>query len=104
MQVENDTVVTIRYIMNDDKGEVKEDMMNISPVQYVHGNGNILPFLELQVEGLSAGDKRSFVVKENLWKNPFHLDVEIDDVRATTIEEIENGHPFIKDCGPGCGC
>lgn len=104
MLIQKDTVVTIRYTMKDDKGEVMEDTMNTSPVQYVHGSGSILPSLELHVEGLSAGDKRSFVAQEKLWKHPFHFDVMIDEVRAATEEEIENGRSLKNDCGPDCCC
>ena len=47
MQVKKDTVVTLRYIMKDNQGEVMEDTMKNSPVQYLHGGGNLLSSLEL---------------------------------------------------------
>ncbi len=104
MQVQKNTVVTIRYIMKDVQGNIMEDTMNTFPVQYLHGSGNILESLESELEGLTAGIERSFTVNEKLWKNPLHFDLIVDEIRLATAEEIEKGHPFKNECGPGCSC
>lgn len=104
MQVQKDTVVTIRYVMKDDRGEVMEDKMNNSPVQYLHGSGNILSSLESVLEGLTAGTQKSFTVQEKLWKNPLHFDLVVDEIRMATTEEIKKGEPIKNECGPGCCC
>ncbi len=66
MQVKKDTVVTLRYVMKDNQGEVMEDTMNNSPVQYLHGSGIMLPSLESSLEGLTAGEQKSLrLMKSN---------------------------------------
>ena len=104
MRVQKDSVVTIRYIIKDNRGEVMEDTMNGSPVQYLHGSGFILSSLESVLEGLAAGTEKSFSVHEKQWKNPLQFDVVIDEVREATAEEMEKGQPVKKDCGPECCC
>jgi FKBP-type peptidyl-prolyl cis-trans isomerase SlyD len=104
MQIKKDTVVTLRYIMKDDHGEMMEDTMNDSPVQYLHGSGMMLPSLESALEGLTAGEQKSFTVNERQWKNPFHFEVVIDEVRMATVEEIKVQRPMKNDCSQDCCC
>ena len=56
MQVAQDAVVLIHYTLTDDKGE-KLDSSDGTPLAYLHGNGNLIPGLERELEGKSAGDK-----------------------------------------------
>ena len=58
MQVAQDAVVLIHYTLTDDKGE-KLDSSDGAPLAYLHGNGNLSPGLERELEGKSAGDKLS---------------------------------------------
>ena len=58
MQVAQDAVVLIHYTLTDDKGE-KLDSSDGTPLAYLHGNGNLIPGLERELEGKSAGDKLS---------------------------------------------
>ena len=56
MQVAPNAVVLIHYTLTDDKGE-KLDSSDGTPLAYLHGNGNLIPGLERELEGKSAGDK-----------------------------------------------
>jgi FKBP-type peptidyl-prolyl cis-trans isomerase SlyD len=56
MQIAQDAVVSIHYTLTDDKGE-KLDSSDGTPLAYLHGNGNLIPGLERELEGKSAGDK-----------------------------------------------
>ena len=56
MQVAQDAVVLINYTLTDDKGE-KLDSSDGTPLAYLHGNGNLIPGLERELEGKSAGAK-----------------------------------------------
>ena len=95
-------VVSFRYVMKNDAGEEIENTMTGPAVQYVHGSGKILRQLEVMLEGLQTGDKRSFTVE---LPGTFHFAIEIDQVRMATPEEIEAGVPAMaSDCGPGCLC
>ncbi len=56
MQIAQDAVVSIHYTLTDDTGK-KLDAQPVTPLAYLHGNGNLIPGLERELEGKSAGDK-----------------------------------------------
>ena len=58
MQVAQDAVVLINYTLTDDQGQ-ELDSSDGTPLAYLHGNGNLIPGLERELEGKSAGDKLS---------------------------------------------
>jgi FKBP-type peptidyl-prolyl cis-trans isomerase SlyD len=58
MQITQDAVVSIHYTLTDDAG-TKLDSSDGTPLAYLHGNGNLIPGLERELEGKSAGDKLS---------------------------------------------
>ena len=58
MQITQDAVVSIHYTLTDDSGN-KLDSSDGTPLAYLHGNGNLIPGLERELEGKSAGDKLS---------------------------------------------
>ena len=58
MQIAQDAVVLIHYTLTDDTGK-KLDSSDGTPLAYLHGNGNLIPGLERELEGKSAGDKLS---------------------------------------------
>lgn len=108
MQVANHTIVSLRYVMKNDAGEIMEDTTSLAAFDYVHGTGNLMPALEEAMTGLASGAKKTFSVADKLLNGIFHFDVIIDNVRMATKEEITNGFPdkkFTKnDCGPECCC
>lgn len=151
MAVARNSVVLIQYKLTNDSGEVLDQSEAGSPLAYIHGRGNIIPGLERELEGKSAGDKLQVTVKpaeaygeydqqliqsvprkaiqgvddiqegmqlharsnegvrvltvkkvENdtvtldanhpLAGKTLHFDVEIEDVRQATQEELTHGH------------
>jgi FKBP-type peptidyl-prolyl cis-trans isomerase SlyD len=56
MQVAQNSVVLIHYTLTDDTGK-KLDSSDGTPLAYLHGNGNLIPGLERELEGKSAGDQ-----------------------------------------------
>ena len=58
MQITQNSVVSIHYTLTDDSG-TKLDSSDGTPLAYLHGNGNLIPGLERELEGKSAGDKLS---------------------------------------------
>jgi FKBP-type peptidyl-prolyl cis-trans isomerase SlyD len=102
MEIAERTVVSLRYIMKNKEGEELENTFSGPAVQYVHGSGRILHQLEKLLTGLRTGDKKEITLD---LPDTFHFEVEIDDVRMATTEEMEAGNPIIvSDCGPGCCC
>ena len=59
MQVQNNSVVSIRYVMKNGRGDVLENTMNNDPVSYLHGSAGIQPLLQEQLKGLKKGDKKT---------------------------------------------
>lgn len=55
-------VVTIHYKLTSTEGDVI-DKSGDEPLAYLHGEGNIVPGLEKQIEGRAAGDKFRATVK-----------------------------------------
>ena len=57
-----DTVVTVSYVLFDEKGEEVDHATSGEPLEYVHGYAQIVPGLEKNLTGLHAGDKGSFTL------------------------------------------
>ena len=112
MNVAPNTVVAIRYRMQNSKGEVLEDILEGSPVEYLHGSGNILPALEGALADLKVGAKKEVLVStaEGYGEvdDKFLFDVIIDAIRVATEDEIKKGCPINDDevevCEDGCIC
>lgn len=62
MTITQDSVVTLRYTLRDDGGEVIDSSSPGSPLSYLHGRGNLIPGLERELQGKSAGDKLNVTV------------------------------------------
>lgn len=58
MQISKNSVVTLNYTLKNDQGEVLDESQDGSFL-YMHGAGGIIPGLEGQLEGKSAGDSFS---------------------------------------------
>ena len=101
MIVSENKVVSLRYTMKNSIGNVIEDVMDRSPIQYIHGTGKIIPALESAIEGMKAGQKKVFSISDPGLSENLHFDLIIDEVREATPEEIQNGKPT---CGPDCCC
>ena len=101
MIISENKVVSVRYIMTNNAGDVIEDVMDRSPIQYIHGTGKIIPALETAIEGMSAGQKKAFSISDPGLSENLYFDLIIDEVREATPEEIQNGKPT---CGPECCC
>jgi len=63
MQITNNKVVQMHYKLTDDQGNVIDSSEGREPLSYLQGAGNIIPGLEKQMEGKSAGDKFKAVVE-----------------------------------------
>ncbi|MEO7328954.1 MAG: FKBP-type peptidyl-prolyl cis-trans isomerase, partial [Minicystis sp.] len=56
-----DTLVTLSYVLFDEKGEAVDRATEAEPLTYVHGYAQIVPGLEQRLEGLTVGDSKSFL-------------------------------------------
>ncbi len=62
MQITKDTVVSLDYTLTDGKGRTLDSSTGREPLVYLHGHQNIIPGLESELEGMSAGEQASVVV------------------------------------------
>jgi FKBP-type peptidyl-prolyl cis-trans isomerase SlyD len=58
MKIAPGSVVRIEYEIRVKGGDVIESSTKSGPVQYVHGEGKLLPALEKRLEGMGAGETR----------------------------------------------
>jgi FKBP-type peptidyl-prolyl cis-trans isomerase SlyD len=110
MKIATGTVVSIRYIMTNNQGEVLENTMDKNAVDYLQGAGKILPALEACLHGMEPGQRQKISVaaaNHADLNEDFHFDIIIDAVRPASPEELSTGKPIhsvVKNnCGPeGC--
>ena len=57
MQIAKNAAVTFHYTLTDDDGQVVDSSAGREPLAYLHGQGQIVPGLEKQMEGRQVGDK-----------------------------------------------
>ncbi|ATX81910.1 FKBP-type peptidyl prolyl cis-trans isomerase [Mariprofundus ferrinatatus] len=57
MQITDNKVVSFHYTLTNDAGEIVDTSAGGEPMPYLHGAANIVPGLELALEGKRVGDK-----------------------------------------------
>lgn len=62
MQIQDNCVVSIHYILTNEEGEELDSSAGQDPLVYLHGAGNIIPGLESALTGGSVGDKLEVTV------------------------------------------
>ncbi len=62
MKVTNGVVVSLQYTLTDSEGEVLESSVGVEPLDYLHGEGEIVPGLEKELEGKAVGFKTKITV------------------------------------------
>lgn len=60
--IANDHVVTFNYTLTNSEGEQLDKSEEGSPLAYLHGHANIIPGLEKELTGKSAGDSLKVTV------------------------------------------
>jgi FKBP-type peptidyl-prolyl cis-trans isomerase 2 len=109
MQVTKDSVVSIRFILKNSRGEVLENTMNGDPVSYLQGSAGIEPLLQAQLDGLQRGDKKAVLLSADsgLVSEDFTCEIIVDDVRMASASEILLGYPVqlpADRCDTDCAC
>jgi FKBP-type peptidyl-prolyl cis-trans isomerase SlyD len=62
MRIKHGRVISMDYTVRVDTGKIVETSAGRSPIEYLHGSGQILPALERALEGLREGDQASFSI------------------------------------------
>jgi FKBP-type peptidyl-prolyl cis-trans isomerase SlyD len=63
MNIANDCVVAFHYTLTDDNGVELDSSKGQDPLAYLHGHGGIIPGLERELEGKTAGDELKVTVQ-----------------------------------------
>jgi len=61
--IKNGSLVSLEYTLADDKGKVIESNKGKDPLRYTHGQGELIPGLEKELEGMKAGAQKNIRVK-----------------------------------------
>ncbi|MCR5289516.1 MAG: peptidylprolyl isomerase [Treponema sp.] len=102
MTIAKDKMVSINYTLKDDEGTVI-DSSNGTPLEYLHGNGNLIPGLEVQLEGKAPGDKFAAIVapKDAYGEYDEKLVLEVPRNQFDSEVPIEIGMRFQADTTSG---
>lgn len=103
MEIANQKVVTLRYRLTDNDGEVIDESTDAEPLAYIHGAGGIIPGLEAALQGKKVGDSMKVTV------SPGQAFGERDEslLRAVPrgafegVNDLQVGMQFQTDAGEG---
>lgn len=90
MKITKDAMVSIHYTLHDAEGNELDSSSGKSPLQYVHGNGMLIPGLEAMLEGKEPGVKFKAVIE------PAEAYGEYNDRLVVEVprEQFEEGAPI----------
>ena len=96
MTVQKNTIVTIKYTLTDESGNMIESSEDQEPFTYLHGTGNVIPGLEASLEGKSAGEAiRVSIPPEDAYGEWDEAKVlEIPKEQFSGVDEIKAGMQF----------
>lgn len=96
MQVAKDKVVAINYTLRDDEGAILDTSPDGSPLEYLHGAGNIIPGLEKALEGKQTGEDLAVTVapEDGYGQRDDNLQQQVPKNLFEGIERIEPGMRF----------
>jgi FKBP-type peptidyl-prolyl cis-trans isomerase SlyD len=103
MTVTKNKVVSIDYTLKDASGTVIDSSKDTGPLEYLHGNGNLIPGLESQLEGKAVGDKFSAVIepKDAYGEYDDKLVVKVPRTQFDSNTPITTGMQFQADTAGG---
>ncbi len=100
MNIKKDMVVSIDYTLKNKDGEVIDTSKEVGPLEYIHGNGNLIPGLEKELEGKKEGDSLEVEIKpeDGYGEYSEELVVEVPRENFDVDATIEVGMQF--EAGP----
>ncbi|WP_437732235.1 FKBP-type peptidyl-prolyl cis-trans isomerase [Sorangium sp. So ce1335] len=101
LPIATDTVVTLSYVLFNEKGEAVDQASAEEPLIYVHGYAQIVPGLERALEGLRAGEQREITVapEDAFGEREDDGVFEVDKADFPDAGEVEVGDEFVAQ-GP----
>ena len=98
-----DTLVTLSYVLFDERGEAVDRASPDEPLRYIHGYAQIVPGLESALEGMRAGESRSIVVApdEAFGERDDSGVFDVDKEDFPNSSEIVSGDEFLAQSPDG---
>jgi FKBP-type peptidyl-prolyl cis-trans isomerase SlyD len=100
MQIAQNSVAAFHYTLTDDQGQIIDSSAGRDPLTYLHGSGQIVPGLEKQMEGRSAGDKFSADVAPEEGYGVHHPEL-MQEVPREAVQGVEDIQPGMQFQGRG---
>lgn len=99
--IAKDTAVTFNYTLKDDEGNTLDQSQGGQPLAYLHGHQNIIPGLEKQLEGKSAGEKVVAVVEPEEAYGEYQEQAvqQVPRENFQGVEDIQPGMQFQSEAG-----
>lgn len=96
-----DTCVTLSYVLFDEQGAEVDQASTTEPLTYIHGYAQIVPGLEKRLEGLHAGDKKTFELPpdEAFGERDEEAILAVDRADFPDSEKVATGDEFMAQ-GP----
>jgi FKBP-type peptidyl-prolyl cis-trans isomerase SlyD len=95
LMIGDKSVVTIHYTLTDDAGEVLDNSRGSDPMVYLHGASNIIPGLEKELTGKTAGATLKVTVSpENGYGE--HSPEAIQKVPRSAFEGVDDIQPGMQ--------
>lgn len=103
MRIENNSVVAIDYKLTDDAGQVLDTSEGRGPLSYLHGSGGIIPGLERELEGKSAGDQLQVAIApaDAYGHRNDSLQQEVPREQFEHVDDLRPGMQFRVDAPQG---
>ncbi len=95
--IEKNSVVSLHYTLRNDAGEVMDSSQGGDPLTYLHGANNLIPGLELELEGKATGDSFSATIPPDQAYGEVHEEYiqVISREMFQGVDELEVGKAFM---------
>ena len=95
MRVEEHAVVLIHYVLTNDDKKVLDSSEGQDPLVYLHGTGHLIPGLEAQLLGKTAGDKLDVTVQPGDGYGEFNEEL-VQVVPSDVFDGVESIEPGMQ--------
>ncbi|WP_111641262.1 FKBP-type peptidyl-prolyl cis-trans isomerase [Marinimicrobium alkaliphilum] len=96
MNISNNCVASFHYTLTDGEGKVLDSSEGREPLAYLHGASNIIPGLEKEMSGKTAGDKFKATIPaaEAYGERNDQLIQELPATMFSGVDNVEAGMQF----------
>ncbi|HSM54551.1 MAG TPA: peptidylprolyl isomerase [Candidatus Sulfomarinibacteraceae bacterium] len=107
IQVQDDIVVGLDYVLRLDDGEVVDSSQGRDPLEFIQGRGQIITGLEQELYGMGVGDEKSVRVEageaygeydderlQNVPRDAFPDDMELEEGMSVRMRDSNSGNLF----------